>query len=166
MRETSTHTTSRIHLSTWLLLLAAVCFSSCARYKAFTNPVAPPHKATTPTTADSLSARIYLIGDIAGGKPTNTPVLKDIQQRLQQAGDKSTLLFLGDQMAQAYLPEEEVDGQAAVTQAKAKKRLADLLAPFREISNHAYFLPGDRDWGRIGPVAIDEQEKLFADFIL
>lgn len=97
-------------------------------------PAAPP---------DRIVATVYLIGDAGVPAPAD-PVLAALQAAVAEAPARATVVFLGDNIYPAGLPDTGDAGRSA-----AETRLrAQLGASAR--AARVVFVPGNHDWARHG----------------
>ncbi len=96
---------------------------------------------------DSLTQRIFLIGDAGILKGNSHPVLDWLTKNVDWNDDKNVALFLGDNIYPDGLPDE---GDA--TYEYTKKVLDYQLNIFKGKKSKAFFVPGNHDWkgGKIG----------------
>ena len=94
--------------------------------------------------APELSQRIILIGD-AGVALEGEPVLRTLGEWATLAPERTTVVFLGDNIYESGMPDA-----AASDRAESERRL---LAQIRAVSVSgagALFVPGNHDWGHGG----------------
>lgn len=107
---------------------------------------------------------IYLIGD--AGKPSLDPVdpnLKLLNKHLMQAGKDATVVFLGDNIYPAGLPNKD-----APDRKKAEKYLIAQLDAVKDFKGNIYFIPGNHDWNEFkvgGRDAVLRQEKFIEKYL-
>jgi hypothetical protein len=101
---------------------------------------------------------LFLIGD-AGAPREGDPVLQALAQAAGRASDRATIVFLGDNIYPAGLPDVGMPDRA-----RAESLLIRQIEVFRWSGARGYFVPGNHDWARHRPdglVAIRRQ----GDFI-
>ena len=142
----------------YLTLSILVLASSCATYQ-------PKYSAesSTGTTKNSVQEPVhtfYLIGD-AGQSPMGdlNPVLKSFQEELIRAPKKSTVIFLGDNIYPAGLP----DKTNSKAYAAATNHLDAQITSVREFGGRTIFIPGNHDWYADGLKGVKRQEKYIED---
>ena len=86
---------------------------------------------------DALQYRILLIGDCGQPKP-DEPVLKTLQAWASKTPEKTSIIFLGDNM----YPE----GMTERKQPEASTRLGPQIAVVKSADTHGLFIPGNHDW--------------------
>jgi hypothetical protein len=121
-----------------LLTITFLALSGCRPGVAFATQVAE----TDSLRRDSVTYSVFLIGD-AGDAAGAREVLELLRQQLQQAGQQSTVVFLGDNLFPEGLPAEEEAGRPA-----AEKQLLASLDALEGYPGKVVFTPGDRDWQR------------------
>ena len=92
------------------------------------------------TQSDSIIARIWLVGDAGQLKNGHNPQLETLR-RLNLLDNKSTVLFLGDNIYPAGLPDSQSNDYAT------RKKIIDIQAELiKGTDARAYFIPGNHDW--------------------
>ncbi|MGW9684180.1 metallophosphoesterase [Flagellimonas sp. 2504JD1-5] len=138
----------------YLAVLLLVLVTSCATYQA---KYATPFNKTDVSTDKEIEHTFYLIGD-AGKSPVGdlNATLKRFKDRLRQANRNSTVLFLGDNIYPAGLPDKNVDPSG---HALAKNHLDAQLATVTDFKGQTVFIPGNHDWYSDGLKGLERQEK-------
>ena len=140
--------------NTLCTLLALVLFGSCATYKAQYNKEANQAEATN----KQLSHSFYLIGDAGNSElGGSTDALKAFKEEVSKASDKSTAIFLGDNIYDKGLPKKSDDNYAL-----AKHRLDVQLDAVKDFDGNSVFIPGNHDWYS-GLKGLKDQEKRVED---
>ncbi len=99
----------------------------------------PPVKP--PVSLDQVQQRILLIGD--AGKPREKePVLQKLADWAGQLPQKTTVIFLGDNLYPNGMPPPEDDWRG-----EAERRLSAQIDVLKKSGARAVFLPGNHDWG-------------------
>ena len=120
-------------MSRWAALAVAAAAASCARTPAPSLVPAAP--------AGRIVHRLFLLGD--GGKPApDDPVLAALRAGVAEAPDRSTVLFLGDNVYPSGLPAGD-----APNRGDAEARLRPQLEAARGAAQ-IVFVPGNHDWVR------------------
>jgi len=107
-------------------------------------------------TSEQIASRILLIGD-AGATRKDEPGLAKLLQWASVVPEKTTIIFLGDNIYPAGLPAENDPGRE-----KAERRLTSLIDVIRQSGAKAVFVPGNHDWadnGLGGRAAVKRQES-------
>lgn len=101
----------------------------------------------------NLEYRILLLGD--GGQPKpDEPVLKTLKKWAEKTPEKTSIVFLGDNM----YPE----GMTERKRHETEERLDPQIDVIKSANVHGLFIPGNHDWAngkKIGYQGILEQEK-------
>jgi hypothetical protein len=140
----STHT-SVLSMST-LSLVVALWALSCSHTRPFTSATLPTMAVPPAETAD-IESTLFLIGD--AGEPTaatTEPNLLSLTRQLSRAPDKSTVIFLGDNLYPAGLPVATSPLRAAM-----EGRLLQVLQVIKHSGAYGIIMPGNHDWDRSGP---------------
>jgi hypothetical protein len=125
----------------------------------------PFYESGSAEKPDSLQTQkvdyeIFLVGDTGAPQlPGAKQVLNTLQYQLQQAGDSSTGVFLGDNI----YPE----GMNPDTTSQARRESEERIRPSMEILNNyggqSYFIPGNHDW-RYGVGGVRAQERYVENY--
>lgn len=103
---------------------------------------------------------IFLIGDT--GEPTlNGPdhVLNTLHYQLKQAGKNSSIVFLGDNIYPKGLNPDTSSPARKIEE----RKLSRTLRALHNYKGHAYFIPGNHDWG-YGFEGIRAQESFIENY--
>ncbi len=114
---------------------------------------------TEPRTKSSLKHRLLLIGD-AGDTAESPALLRALTERAQTAADKTTIVFLGDNI----YPDGLVAAGARARQASERKLLAQVTAA-KQSGAEFLFVPGNHDWAQGKPEGFShvlESERFIA----
>ena len=143
-----------------ICLTAAILFlvSSCATYQAKYAEVPSTEKRKSPVVEPVHT--FYLVGD-AGKSPIGelNPVLKILQSELVEAPKQSSVIFLGDNIYPAGLPNKD-DKKAYEL---AKNHLDAQIKAVSEFGGQTIFIPGNHDWYANGLKGLKRQEKYIED---
>ena len=109
----------------------------CSHTSPYYHPDIPASEKQDVVTENSLHYRILLLGD--GGQPKpNEPVLKTLQAWAQKMPEKTSIVFLGDNMYPGGMTEEK--------QHEASTRLDPQIEVIKSTHAHGLFIPGNHDW--------------------
>lgn len=137
----------------WGVILSIL--SSCASYKTQYASETEGGAKDQYWPEQDLIHRIYLVGNageqVSGMTP---PVLNALENHLQTAGSKSTVLFLGNNT----YPKGLVSKSNKELRNKAEAALNAQLKILENYRGAAYFLPGERDWSS-GRKSLERQEN-------
>jgi hypothetical protein len=136
------------------LLAALLAGVACAGPRTLSPPVPPP-------AADDILWTLLLLGD-AGRPGPDDPVLAALRAATAERPDRTTVIFLGDNLYPAGLPDT-----ASPERAEMEARLARQVDAVRGAGPlaRAVFVPGNHDWAHHGPdgwVAIRRQRRFLA----
>ncbi|MDA0193442.1 MAG: metallophosphoesterase [Bacteroidetes bacterium] len=109
-----------------------------------------------------LTYSVFLIGDAGEYKSARDDVLKLAAEQVRIAGEKSTIIFLGDNIYQKGLPPEG-DPDRKYLEGKLTPQLDVII----NSPGSGYIIPGNHDWYKSkekGLAAIKEQGKFARDF--
>ncbi|TXD46893.1 metallophosphoesterase [Polaribacter sp. IC073] len=137
---------------TLYILVVLILISACATIK---MQVAGDHKYTPRKDSSKVIHSFYLIGD-AGNSDLNgkDSALSYLEQEIKYAKKNSTLLFLGDNVYQRGIPEENSKNFEL-----AKHRLKVQTDIGKKFPGKTLFIPGNHDWYS-GLDGLKRQEKL------
>ena len=98
----------------------------------------------------------YLIGD-AGLSPIGelNPVLKSFKKRVAKADKNSSVLFLGDNIYPAGMPDPK---DSTVAYLKAKSHLDAQLKTLENYKGKPLFIPGNHDWYTEGLAGLEREQ--------
>ncbi|MGZ8517009.1 MAG: metallophosphoesterase family protein, partial [Chitinophagaceae bacterium] len=101
----------------------------------------------TQAQIDSITQRIFLIGDAGEMVGKTHPVIDWLEKNVDWNDEKNTAIFLGDNIYPLGLP---MKGEADYERSKAV--IDYLLKPFVNKKSKAFFIPGNHDWrnGKLG----------------
>jgi len=117
----------------WAAVAAVAAAASCAR--------APAPSLVPAAPAGQIVHSLFLLGD--GGVPApDDPVLAALRAGVAEAPDRSTVLFLGDNVYPRGLPDSE-----APNRGDAEARLRAQIEAARGAAQ-VIFVPGNHDWER------------------
>lgn len=99
--------------------------------------------AQSPSPSDSLVHTLFLYGDAGQLNPKQQELAQMLKQQMQQMDEKSTLLFLGDNLyPQGMPPPYSLDRERAEAVINAH------LALVKDYAGNSYFIPGNHDWAQ------------------
>ena len=132
---------SRILWSIFILgcLVQAVqlTIAGCSHTSPYYHPNIPAIEKQDAEAANMLHYRILLLGD--GGQPKpDEPVLKTLSAWAEKSPEKTSIIFLGDNM----YPE----GMTERKQHEASTRLDPQIEVVKSTNTHGLFIPGNHDW--------------------
>ncbi|WP_422857844.1 metallophosphoesterase [Flagellimonas sp. S174] len=135
-----------------LILLSLI--AGCATYK---EKYAEPFQKSIVPQEKIVEHTFYLIGD-AGKSPMGelNPALKLFKEKLNEADDKSTAVFLGDNIYPAGLPDKKDSTKAYIN---AKNDLDAQLKTLEDFKGRPIFIPGNHDWYNEGLIGLKRQEN-------
>ncbi len=152
---------SRFFWSIFLLCLivqaAQLTIAGCSHTSPYYHPDIPAIEIENIVTENTPHYRILLIGDAGQPKP-DEPVLKTLHSWTKKAPEKTSVIFLGDNMYP--------DGMTEQKQHEAPSRLGPQLDVIKSTRAHGLFIPGNHDWTngkKVGYHALLAQEKYVND---
>ncbi len=137
----------------------ALGVSSCALSTTYVSPIVE----TCPTSArpqEGVEATVFLVGDGGGGgsRSRPDPVRAALAADARRAPPGSVVVFLGDNIYPAGLPEEEGDAPGPNA-----RKLLDQIECFRGIAGlRVRFVPGNHDYGSGGFGSVLREASLAA----
>ncbi|MEE9407334.1 MAG: metallophosphoesterase [Polaribacter sp.] len=97
----------------------------------------------------------FLIGDAGNSTLTeDSPGLKYLRKHIENASEKSTLLFLGDNVYETGIPKEKSKNYPL-----AKRRIEAQTNVAKKFKGNSIFIPGNHDWYN-GLQGLKREEKL------
>lgn len=140
-----------------VLGLVVFFFNACATYNAQYNST--NIEVTFPDK--EIAHSFYLIGD-GGNSPlgTQTEALKDFKTELSKASNKSTALFLGDNVYPKGMPKKNHEQREF-----AEHQLNVQTQATKEFKGLTIFIPGNHDWYSDGLKGLKRQENYIEDIL-
>ncbi len=142
----------------YILLLVVFILEGCATRKSKYYNI---NNAVDVTTKKEVEHTFYLIGD-AGlspiGKSNTTLTL--FKNRIEKATKNSTILFLGDNIYTAGLPDKKQNPEEYKI---AKNHLDAQLETVTNYNGNTIFIPGNHDWYNDGLKGLEREEKYIQD---
>jgi len=123
------------------------------------GPLLPALPPVAEAAAEDITWTLFLIGD-AGEALPDDPVLSALTKLAAVAPDRSTIVFLGDNIYPAGMPDS-----SDATRARAEFRMGEQLEVFRRSNARGFFIPGNHDWSfheREGFIAILRQAEFIS----
>jgi hypothetical protein len=141
----------KIYYTSILLILL---ITGCATYK---TKYANKKDATDISLENKVSHTFYLIGD-AGLSPIGgmNPALIAFKDRLDNANENSTAIFLGDNIYPAGLPDPR---DSTIAFLEAKSHLDAQIKTLENYQGKPIFIPGNHDWYTEGLIGLEREEK-------
>ncbi len=140
-----------------IVQVVQLTIAGCSHTSPYYHPDIPASGKQDIVTENTLHYRILLLGD--GGQPKpDEPVLKTLKAWAQKMSDKTSIIFLGDNMYP--------DGMTAEKQHEASTRLDPQIEVVKSTNAHGLFIPGNHDWAggkEKGYRALLAQEKYIND---
>jgi hypothetical protein len=138
----------------YALLLCISLLGSCATQK---TKYATTVVKKEITNTKPISHTVYLIGD-AGLSEGNTAnaTLKSLKNRLDNASENSTTIFLGDNIYPAGMPDKKKEPDNYKV---AKSQLDAQLSVLENYEGKPLFIPGNHDWYSIGLKGLKRQQS-------
>ncbi len=112
---------------------------------------------------DEITFSVVLIGDAGEHKPYSLPILEVATERLEQFGEQSAIIFLGDNIYPLGLPPEEDPKRT-----KMEAKLSPQLDVIKNSAGKGYMVPGNHDWAKgkkNGRVNLLEQQEFTDQYI-
>ena len=142
-------------------IAASLCFS-CSSTQPFIDKQYHDWAQTPPPPETALNYEVFLIGD-AGGIDGPSPVMNQLKNKLEAAGEDAAVIFLGDNLYCCGLPDS-----ANVNREQAEARLLAQLEAVKSFEGRIVFLPGNHDWNDSregGMEALARQEKFVQAYL-
>ncbi len=145
------------HQTIYLSLISLLF--SCQLNKPY---IAPQARKAVQKSANPPVFSLYLIGD-AGKAAENEPTLQTLQELLTKETPQSAVVFLGDNIYPAGLPDStSADYTTAAT------HLLRQLATVKNYGGKPFFIAGNHDWNMsrvAGQAAVRRQEKFVENYL-
>lgn len=140
-----------------IVQVAQLTIAGCSHTSPYYHPDITTIEKQDIETENTLQYRILLIGD-AGEPKQDEPVLKILHLWTKKAPEKTTVIFLGDNMYP--------DGMTEQKQHEAPTRLGPQIEVIKSTETHGLFIPGNHDWTdgkKVGHRALLAQEAYIND---
>ncbi|MCB0549209.1 MAG: metallophosphoesterase [Phaeodactylibacter sp.] len=148
-------------LKGYLLIISVLMLHSCADYKLHYSRQAQSWESNTPTPGLALEHSVFLIGD-AGGlvEESTSPALLLLGEKLRQAGKKSSVVYLGDNIYPNGMAPKNGPDRAA-DEARLKAQL-DILKGYE---GKVFFIVGNHDWYEYGLDGLNREKKFIENYL-
>ena len=135
-----------------LLTLLFLLISACATIK---KQIAENQPKVIKKDSSKIEHTFYLVGDAGNSTLKNdSPALKYLKKHIKNASEKSTLLFLGDNVYETGIPEK-----SSKKYPLAKRRIEAQTNVAKQFKGNSIFIPGNHDWYH-GLDGLKSEEKL------
>lgn len=141
--------------SAWRVLPALIAAAASGCHN-IVPPSTPPAIAAEPAQVEST---LFLIGD-AGAPLPDDPVLSALTRQARATPGKAVILFLGDNLYPRGLPDSSASDYREMS-----RRLKEQVDVALRTRVETYFVPGNHDWGYMGPNGWDaiRRETAYVD---
>lgn len=141
-------------------LFVVLVFQSCATNYSQFGSKKPSIVSDDFDNPKTHSHSFYLIGDAGNANDENARKLFGLlEQRLAKADSSSTLIFLGDNVYPAGMP-----NKGSSFRKEAEEKLNLQLELSKKFKGKTIFIPGNHDWYN-GAEGLKEQEKYVNDYL-
>lgn len=177
VQQASSHQAGVMHVARFAVFLALIVIASCNGSPPYGSS---PYCQGKPCLNASLEKgkvdyRVLLVGDAgasvdkAKDKPGQSPPLKALQYFAEFIPDRTAIVFLGDNIYNAGLPDEtqktsRID-KNCLYRACAEERIDAQIDVLKASGAKGIFIPGNHDWddaGREGWKRVNNQEEYIA----
>jgi hypothetical protein len=142
-------------------IIILVILISCASYKTQYSKESTQWEKSNPSSSLVLQHTMYLVGDGGNAYEDKTPVLDYLKTTLASASEKSSILFLGDNIYEYGMPPKEDEKLHEAAEFNITTQLK-LLDDFR---GRPIFLPGNHDWCGWGLEGLKRQENFVESYL-
>ncbi|NBB76461.1 MAG: hypothetical protein GVY02_03700 [Bacteroidetes bacterium] len=116
------------------------------------------------TPKDEPVYTLFLIGDTGSSQlQPREPILQVLHSQMQEAGERSTVLFLGDNIYPDGLPPEDSEARQ-----RAEDRIMAQLLTIEDHPGRIIFVPGNHDWYSSKPDGLEwlqRQEQFIESYL-
>ncbi len=146
------------------LVIFILFISSCETSKPFYEKDSRQWANEQLPDSSGLEFTAFLIGD--AGEPTFDPIEPNfpfLRSQLEAAGEKSAVIFLGDNIYPAGLVDTDHEDRQ-----EAEKLLNAQLDILQNYKGRPFFVPGNHDWNRMSPgglEAVKRQEEYIEEYL-
>ncbi len=149
----------RLYLFSFILI-ASLLLSSCANYKLNYQKDQKQWETLQPNPGLKKVHTMFLIGD-AGNSETPTLPLQLLDKKLKEAGENSSVLFLGDNIYPGGMPPK---GEKEV-RAEAERKLLNQLEIVKDFEGRPIFVPGNHDTWYYKTKGVKRQEEFVEEYM-
>lgn len=147
-----------------LILIVKFFWSKGKVRKAYVNRVQKNWKVASKENIEATEHFVFLIGDTGAPKVDGTDeVLALLKAKMDEVGENSTVIFLGDIVYPVGLPEPGHKYYEL-----SEKRLLVQLEILKEYKGNIYFISGNHDWNRSrgpGLKSVNRQQNYIESFL-
>jgi len=143
------------------ITIGALLFLSCSSSEPFyaTPELEAGASNQNYQTADTLHT-FMLIGDTGDPELDRPdPVLSLLQHHLEESPDRSSAIFLGDNIYSSGMPADPRHEERQL----AEDKISVALEGLGQVSHRSYFIPGNHDW-RYGQDGLRAQEEFVEEY--
>ena len=147
-----------------LCVVTLITIAACSTIKPYYNKESADWKEK-PVPLSGLQYTVYLIGD--AGEPSQSdqePTFRLLETMLNNEGEQSSIIFLGDNIYPAGLPKSSDEDKREEAEAKLNEQL-DILKNYQ---GQVFFIPGNHDWNHWkagGLKAVNRQENYVEEYL-
>ena len=153
-----------LFLGITIFLVLLFLYKRSKKKKAYVNKVQKNWRVTSKKNIDTTEHFVFLIGDTGAPKiDKKDEVLSLLKLKMDEAGENSTVVFLGDLIYPVGLPEPGHKYYEL-----AEKRLLVQLDILKDYKGNVYFISGNHDWNRSrgpGLESVNRQEKYIESYL-
>lgn len=142
------------------LIAIAFLFQTCATYKYQIAKDRLNWENEKPDPNLAIKHTMFLLGD-AGGTPDGSDMFRFYKSKLDQAGENSSAVFLGDNIYPVGLPKKK----NKEARAAAEKRIIAQMDLLENFKGKPFFIPGNHDWEGDGLKAVRRQERFVEKYL-
>lgn len=145
----------------FILFLMILIFQSCATHHAQFGKQTNNTLLLNTTDTSKIAQTFYLIGDAGNSdKKEAQQTLGLLEDRLKKSNEKTTLLFLGDNIYPKGLPDTDIPSERII----AENKLTNQLKLSKNFKGKTIFIPGNHDW-HSGIKGLERETKFITDYL-
>lgn len=148
----------------FVLIFLFFLLASCSQSLLYVNPEEEnaPERPIPPK--EDLIYQTFLIGDAGEASlKVQEPVLKLFETFLENAGEHSAAVFLGDNIYESGLPDSTHPDRKLY-----EGRIIELMKTVEDFKGRVVFMPGNHDWANGGPEGLERvlrQEEFVENYL-
>ncbi len=150
------------HRKIYVLALLVFLTSNCANYREYIQKERRDWPAAQPDPSLKIEHRLFLVGDAGYAPEADTlPALRLLRQKLAEADENSSVVFLGDNLYPDGMAPRLVEQERALDE----YRLTAQLEAVKDFPGQVFFIAGNHDWYGYGVDGLKREKKFIEKYL-